>query len=204
MKTQQQKQKGFTLVEIAIVLVIIGLLLGGVLKGQELIRGAKIKAAAQEVKEWSAAYYGYIDRYGKKPGDDDTQASRWSDMTNGDNDGSIEHNICDSDTDESCLAMRALMHAGFIKGDGTDGQPKPQMKLGGKAHLYSATYYSQKGIWLRSEGNTPKELLAELDRKIDDGKCNSGVMVSTTTNNSYCDQTTGEYKKDYHYVVKID
>ena len=39
-----QKQKGFTLVEIAIVLVIVGLLLGGVLKGQELIKSAKVKA----------------------------------------------------------------------------------------------------------------------------------------------------------------
>ena len=39
----RRKQSGFTLVEIAIVLVIIGLLLGGVLKGQELINSAKVK-----------------------------------------------------------------------------------------------------------------------------------------------------------------
>ena len=39
----RNKQSGFTLVEIAIVLVIIGLLLGGVLKGQELINSAKVK-----------------------------------------------------------------------------------------------------------------------------------------------------------------
>src|SRR5256885_676312 len=38
-----RKQHGFTLVEIAIVLVIIGLLLGGILKGQEMITQAKIK-----------------------------------------------------------------------------------------------------------------------------------------------------------------
>ncbi|MGE4501215.1 MAG: type II secretion system protein [Hydrogenovibrio sp.] len=37
------RQRGFTLVEIAIVLVIVGLVLGGVLKGQEMIRGAKVK-----------------------------------------------------------------------------------------------------------------------------------------------------------------
>ena len=40
-----KQQSGFTLVEIAIVLVIIGLLLGGVLKGQELINSAKVKPA---------------------------------------------------------------------------------------------------------------------------------------------------------------
>ena len=37
------RQRGFTLVEIAIVLVIIGLLLGGILKGQEMITQARIK-----------------------------------------------------------------------------------------------------------------------------------------------------------------
>lgn len=60
----QNKQKGFTLIEIAIVLVIIGLLLGGVLKGQELIKSAKIKAAAADVNAYSVALIGYQDRYG--------------------------------------------------------------------------------------------------------------------------------------------
>lgn len=60
----QQKQKGFTLVEIAIVLVIVGLLLGGVLKGQELIKSAKVKAAAGDVNAYSVALIGYQDRYG--------------------------------------------------------------------------------------------------------------------------------------------
>lgn len=58
------KQKGFTLIEIAIVLVIIGLLLGGVLKGQELIKSAKVKAAAGDVNAYSVALIGYQDRYG--------------------------------------------------------------------------------------------------------------------------------------------
>jgi prepilin-type N-terminal cleavage/methylation domain-containing protein len=64
-----QKQKGFTLVEIAIVLVIIGLLLGGVLKGQELITNAKIKAVTSDFDGISAAYYAYQDRTGHAAGD---------------------------------------------------------------------------------------------------------------------------------------
>lgn len=63
-----QKQKGFTLVEIAIVLVIIGLLLGGVLKGQELITNAKIKSVTSDFDNISAAYYAYQDRTGKTAG----------------------------------------------------------------------------------------------------------------------------------------
>ncbi|HHS99505.1 MAG TPA: prepilin-type N-terminal cleavage/methylation domain-containing protein [Thiomicrospira sp.] len=63
-----QAQKGFTLVEIAIVLVIIGLLLGGVLKGQELIENSKVKSVVQDFENISAAYYAYKDRKNEYPG----------------------------------------------------------------------------------------------------------------------------------------
>jgi len=46
----KKTQTGFTLIELAIVLVIIGLLLGGVLKGQELINSAKVKNMASDIK----------------------------------------------------------------------------------------------------------------------------------------------------------
>ena len=64
------RQAGFTLVEIAIVLVIIGLLLGGVLKGQEMIENAKIKNIVGDMKSVQAAYNGYVDRYKAVPGDE--------------------------------------------------------------------------------------------------------------------------------------
>ncbi|MBK6387999.1 MAG: prepilin-type N-terminal cleavage/methylation domain-containing protein [Rhodoferax sp.] len=64
------KQSGFTLVEIAIVLVIIGLLLAGVLKGQELIENSKIKSIVNDMKAVQAAYNGYLDRYKAIPGDE--------------------------------------------------------------------------------------------------------------------------------------
>jgi prepilin-type N-terminal cleavage/methylation domain-containing protein len=66
----KSRQTGFTLVEIAIVLVIIGLLLGGVLKGQEMIENAKIKSIVNDMKAIQAAYNGYLDRYHALPGDE--------------------------------------------------------------------------------------------------------------------------------------
>lgn len=203
MKNIQTSQKGFTLVEIAIVLVIIGLLLGGVLKGQELIRGAKIKAAADEVKAYQAAYFGYVDRFDLKPGDDPGM-TRWASGLSGNGNGNIDGGTCNNDADESCMAIRAMRYAGFLKGDPTETVPKPRLKLGGIGHVYTGTHYGQQGVWLRHVGNVPEDILAELDRKIDDGKCNSGSMVSVSTSNTYCDQATGEYKADYYYVVKID
>ena len=86
---QRSNQKGFTLVEIAIVLVIIGLLLGGILKGQEMITQAKIKNVVADFSGISAAYYGYQDRYRAIPGDDLNAATRWSGATAGNGNGVV-------------------------------------------------------------------------------------------------------------------
>jgi len=69
-KFLSRKQSGFTLVEIAIVLVIIGLLLGGVLKGQEMIENARIKSVVGDMNGISSAYNSYVDRYHAIPGDE--------------------------------------------------------------------------------------------------------------------------------------
>lgn len=65
-----KKQAGFTLIELAIVLVIIGLLLGGVLKGQELINSAKVKNFAADFRNIPVYMYGYQDKFRALPGDD--------------------------------------------------------------------------------------------------------------------------------------
>jgi prepilin-type N-terminal cleavage/methylation domain-containing protein len=66
----KRSQSGFTLIEIAIVLVIIGLLLGGVLKGQELINSAKVKNLATDFRNIPVFIYGYQDKFRALPGDD--------------------------------------------------------------------------------------------------------------------------------------
>lgn len=67
----RSSQRGFTLLELAIVLVIIGIILGAILKGQELINNAKAKRVLNDMKGLAAMYYTFYDRYGRFPGDCD-------------------------------------------------------------------------------------------------------------------------------------
>lgn len=69
LKKVQKDEKGFTLVELAIVMIIIGLLIGGVLKGQELIINAQIASTISQLKGVDAAVSTFNDKYNALPGD---------------------------------------------------------------------------------------------------------------------------------------
>src|SRR5260370_11555539 len=87
---KRSAQPGFTLVEIAIVLVIIGLLLGGILKGQEMITQAKIKNVINDFNGITAAMNSYQDRYRAVPGDDINAATRWAAAFAGNGNGQFD------------------------------------------------------------------------------------------------------------------
>lgn len=70
------KQNGFTLVELAIVLMIIGLLIGGILRGQELMQNARLQNVIKQVHSFTAAYNTFLDSYSAKPGDIPTASAR--------------------------------------------------------------------------------------------------------------------------------
>lgn len=132
-----RQQAGFTLVEIAIVLVIIGLLLGGVLKGQEIITNAKIKNLESDFNGISAAIYSYQDRYRAIPGDDKNTETRWgSTVTKGDGNskiasGSTIHKFDSTTTgEESRLFWLHLRNAGLVTGAKTS-QDQPLNAFGG-------------------------------------------------------------------------
>lgn len=120
---QARKQQGFTLVEIAIVMVIIGLLLGGVLKGQEVITNARLKRVVSDFNAISAAVFTYQDRYRALPGDDRTASSKFTSTppANGTGNGQIAGNFYSTnDSDESRLVWRHLREAGLVAGSEDD------------------------------------------------------------------------------------
>ncbi|MBF0583171.1 MAG: prepilin-type N-terminal cleavage/methylation domain-containing protein [Magnetococcales bacterium] len=126
-------QDGFTLIEIAIVIIIIGLILGGVLKGQELIRSARTHSVADQGSAVKSAIMGFADRYRALPGDYDKAAANIPGVASGqDGDGNGRVGYNDSKTPgtpdeanrllESGLVWLHLAKAGFISGS-FDGKP---------------------------------------------------------------------------------
>lgn len=196
------QQKGFTLVEIAIVLVIIGLLLGGVLKGQELITQAKIKNVANDINGMSAAIYGFQDRYKKFPGDDDQAAGRWSTTVSGDGNSSVGaagvKAVLDcAGTDkakENCLFWQHLRLAGFVGGD-TATTNAPQNAAGGVLQAQTGAL-GLSGLVICTS-NLPGKIANAIDAQFDDGKPASGQVRGTSTVTAL-DTNTSEtaYKDD--------
>lgn len=175
-------QRGFTLVELAIVLVIIGIILGAVLKGQELIYNAKVKRVQSQIKEFVAAFYTYYDKYGYYPGDD-PGASRWAGAPTGNGDGVVAGGYCDANTDESCYLWRHLRYANIISGNPEDSNPAtllPKHVFGGNVDMFTGTYTvggsTRSGLWITLR-NIEAQAAAAIDRAMDDGLCTSGSIA---------------------------
>jgi prepilin-type N-terminal cleavage/methylation domain-containing protein len=193
-------QKGFTLVEIAIVLVIIGLLLGGILKGQEMITQAKIKNVMADFSGISAAYHGYQDRYRSIPGDDPNAATRWTTAPvaiAGSGNGVVGgtyNNACPAvsvaGTPESCMFWDHLRRAGFVAGTGAqqpfnaltgmlgvqtgDGAAAPLPAL-----LDGAGGPGFVGLIMCS-ANLPDKVAIAVDTQMDDGISGKGTVRGLT------------------------
>lgn len=83
--------KAFTLVELAIVLIIIGLITGGVVGAQSLISSANRQKIIRSFNEYQTIYNAFQLEYDGKPGDFNEAAEYWpSQAVNGDGDGKIE------------------------------------------------------------------------------------------------------------------
>jgi prepilin-type N-terminal cleavage/methylation domain-containing protein len=207
-----KRTQGFTLVEIAIVLVIIGLLLGGILKGQEMITQAKIKNVIADMSGVSAAMYGYQDRYKALPGDD-KNASRWAGTTAGDGDGLVSGKWTES-AKESLYFWDHLRLSGFISGTGaanpfnavsgklgveTGSGPAAGANPTGVLQETAGAGTAFSGLILCS-GNLPDKIAISVDSQMDDGLGNKGSvrgqLQDTGPNPASIAATASTYSED--------
>ena len=186
MRQPKVGQHGFTLVEIAIVLVIIGLLLGGILKGQEMITQAKIKNSISDFSGISAAYHGYQDRYRAIPGNDPGAAARWAvapAATSGNGKGVLvgTYNnagaICTAAV-ETCSFWDHLRRAGFVAGSGVLPPTNAFTGLIGVQTGDGAGATALGGFsgLIICSANIPDKVAIAMDTQMDDGLIGTGTV----------------------------
>lgn len=178
-----RRQSGFTLIEIAIVLVIIGLLLGGILKGQELITQGRIRNVANDFQSMTAAINLYQDRYRALPGDDAGAAARWDITGPTATSGTVGDGLISGDyntgtaTDESRQLWLHLRRAGMVGGAVTDDTTPPNAASGVTGIQNGA--FGIPGIVICSN-NLPAKIAQAIDTQFDDGNATSGTVRGVT------------------------
>jgi prepilin-type N-terminal cleavage/methylation domain-containing protein len=206
----KHNQSGFTLIEIAIVLVIIGLLLGGVLKGQELINSAKVKNLATDFRNIPVFIYGYQDKFKALPGDDANVTTHLAGGVapvacapaaaglcvpgNGIIDGPWNATAI---TAESYVFWQHVRLAGLTSGSTTTGAADylPVNAVGGNIGIQSgttdvtkapivdlsATPVAIRGTYIICSPNILGKFVKQLDIQLDDGNTATGSMMATPT-----------------------
>lgn len=185
------RSKGFTLIEIAIVLVIIGLLLGGVLRGQELITGARVRNLISQQEGIKAAFFGFQDRYQALPGDYASASTNIdcgaTPCASGDGNGRIDAPNAGG-AHEELVVWNHLSAAGFLNGSFTftvgDAVPTDANNPKNPYSVYMQLAYDNNyGTGtpptkhnVKTGGQIPVEIIAEVDRKVDDGNPYTGAF----------------------------
>jgi len=189
---KRSTQTGFTLVEIAIVLVIIGLLLGGILKGQEMITNAKIKNVINDLNGITAAVNSYQDRYRALAGDElnATVSARWTGAFGGDGNGVLCPGVCgftppgyntaaaipSATSAEPSLFWLHLRLAGFVAGptSGLASTAQPNNAVNGIIGVQTTGLGFGSNIICSS--NLPDRIAIAVDTQMDDASSATGQV----------------------------
>jgi prepilin-type N-terminal cleavage/methylation domain-containing protein len=212
------EEDGFSLVEMAIVLVIIGLILGGIMKGQELLESARLKSIITQANQYRLAANTFLDRYDALPGDFD-RASELIDarLKDGNNNGIIEGlglSLGKAGFDHEALSFWVhLAAAGLIPKPGTlasntnaqFNQGAPSCKMGGGFTIMYQPHEDMPGHWFiigrenGASGNngllTPQQAMS-IARKINNSENNSGSVRAKDGANvppNSCVKSSGEF-----------
>lgn len=162
--------KGFTLIELAIVLMIMGVIAGAVFKGYDLLEGAKARSVVSDFNQFKLAINMYQENYGFLAGDDPKASERFSDVASGNGNGLI-------DKSDIKLFWQHLHKAGYAD------NPSPSSKFGGKYSAVSNPYEDFSGHWIilgkeTNDGLNDGGLLTPKQAQMIKGRADDGLYAS--------------------------
>jgi len=174
------------------VLVIVALLMGGVMRGQELVTQARIRDVMNDLSGVSAAYHFYFDRYRALPGDDGNAGARWPSFNakSGGGNGVVSGKymdaapldptaagfVVDNNQNEALAFWWHLRMAGYIAGPATGpgAATQPNNAVGGIVGVQTS------GLDMSSlivcESNVPDKIAGPVDAQVDDQRPNTGQI----------------------------
>jgi prepilin-type N-terminal cleavage/methylation domain-containing protein len=190
------RQRGFSLVEISIVLVIIGMILGGILSSQSLIRSGQAKDVVAIVDDLRTAAAYFKQRYHYLPGDFPVNVGDIANVAppGGNGDGAIDGAVdaatgqAAAATDEVAQAPWQLFSAGFLGKTGSDPLRRITTSFGA-VHLVSTATANGLAPGFTAANpaarnaiaffNLPCDIVMEVDNKVDDGVLATGRGFAT-------------------------
>lgn len=201
MKSKLLHYAAFSLVELSIVLVILGLLVGGILSGQALIKGAAMRSYIKQHDQYYTAAMNFRDKYFGLPGDITNATSFWGQAAaplaclntastdartcNGDGDGQL---YVSASSYEYMRAWQQMANAGLIEGkyDGVNNSPISKLNTTKTVNYYyfgsipAGTQQVQGdygNTYYTADGLRPEDAW-NVDTKLDDGKPMMGKLVA--------------------------
>ena len=194
--SSRSDKSGFTRVEIGIVLVVFGLLIGGWVKGHEVVEDAKYEKFKEQIESYRAAVIAFQDQYQALPGDFDLASTKLSapvgvTIQNGNGNGSVGGGYCSTANEEACVVWQHLILAGLIPGDASATDMSAR-----RFHSYGGVISSvSTGDWANNKNElkilmqgVPGEVAQRLDNELDGGNATSGNVARYSGSGSTYDQ----------------
>ena len=217
MKKQNKKQEGFSLIESAIVLVIMGFLIGGILKGRDLIESARLKRVISQLNEYRLATSSFIDKYDALPGDFYKASTLIKQgLQDGNGNGMIEGAGLAVGS-EALNFWSHLAAAGLIGNPGLEveqnvgefGKGAPESSIGGgftvennPRGLHGIWFILGKKVGNHGDGGLLTPIQAQsIDKKLDNGHPTSGKvrgMDGSDVSAHACVLENGHYNIENH------
>ena len=180
--------RGFTLIEVSIVLLIVGIITGSILKGKDLIELAQIKSVVTDIETLQIAYAEYINIYGALPGDDKSAGVRFKNVSNGDGDNKIS-------ASDAKKVFEHLWASGLI-----DSQDYKKPKIGGVYTVRAKNNFAWVAITEPDgSGGLSGKQATLLKAKLEEVLGTSSNLIATEP--SEIDQTKNDTK--YSLMVKL-